>query len=153
VVVSNNPYEFARWDSLGRRHRLDTGMLQVSVLDFSTLDELERLLAGTLLGTIEFRPALRHWTSERLEMGVFGERVRAGVDGEPITLEAPLRFSVDPGRLRVLVPTGPPASRQVPPLEAAWHAARTLRRWLRPTQGPYEDRPRAEPWTGEALRR
>jgi diacylglycerol kinase family enzyme len=153
VVVSNNPYELARWDILGQRHRLDTGMLQVSVLDFSTLDELERLLAGTLLGTIEFRPALRHWTSERLEMGVFGERVRAGVDGEPITLEAPLRFSVDPGRLRVLVPTGQPASRQVPPLEAAWHAARTLRRWLRPTQGPYEDRPRAEPWTGEALRR
>jgi len=22
----------------------------------------------------------------------------------------------------------------VPPLEAGWHAARTLRRWLRPTQ-------------------
>jgi diacylglycerol kinase family enzyme len=32
--------------------------------------------------------------------------VRAGVDGEPIILEAPLRFSVDPGALRVLVPEG-----------------------------------------------
>jgi len=135
VVVSNNPYEFARWDRLGQRRRLDTGTLQVSVLDASTLDEIQRLLAGTLLGAVEFRPALRHWTSERLEMGVPGERVRAGVDGEPITFEAPLRFSVDPGRLRVLVPDGLPAEdRQVPPLEAGWHAARTLRRWLRPTR-------------------
>ena len=111
VVVSNNPYEFARWDRLGQHHRLDTGSLQVSVFDASTLEELERLLAGTLLGAIEFRPALRHWTSERLEMGAFGERVQTGVDGEPITLEAPLRFSVDPGALRVLVPEGLPADR------------------------------------------
>jgi len=136
VVVSNNPYEFARWDRLGQRHRLDTGTLQISVLDASTLDELEELLAGTLLGAIKFRPALRHWTFERLDMGVLGEKVRVGVDGEPITLEAPLRFSVDPGGLRVLVPEGLPADRQVPPLEAGWHAARTVRRWLRPTPAP-----------------
>src|SRR5215217_7064117 len=132
VVVSNNPYEFARWDRLGQRHRLDTGTLQISVLDASTLDELERLLAGTLLGTIEFRPALHHWTSERLETGVLGEVVRAGVDGEPITFETPLRFSVDPGALRVLVPEGLPTDRQVPPLEAGLRAVRTLRRWLSP---------------------
>ena len=137
VVVSNNPYEFARWDTFGQRHRLDTGTLQVSVLDASTLQELERLLAGTLLGAIHFRPALRHWTSERLETGVLGEVVQAGVDGEPITLEAPLRFSVNPGALRVRVPEGSPASRQVPPLEAGWHAAQTLRRWLRPTLVQY----------------
>jgi diacylglycerol kinase family enzyme len=135
VVVSNNPYEFARWERFGQRHRLDTGTLQISVLDASTLDELERLLAGTLRGAIEFRPALRHWTSERLETGVLGEVVRAGVDGEPTTLEAPLRFSVDPGALRVLVPEGSLESRQVPPLEAGWHAARALRRWLRPVPG------------------
>ena len=136
VVVSNNPYEYARWDRLGQRQRLDTGTLQVSVLDASTLDELQQLFAGTLLGTIKLRPALRHWTSERLDMGVPGESVRAGVDGEPITFEAPLRFSVDPGGLRVLVPEGLPVNRQVPPLEAGWRAARTLRRWLRPAPAP-----------------
>ena len=135
VVVSNNPYEFSRWDKFGQRHRLDTGKLQVSVLDAGALDEIERLLAGTVLGAIESRPALRHWTSERLEMGVPGEVVRAGIDGEPVVLEAPLRFFVDPGALRVLLPEDPPASRQVPPLEAGWHAARVLRRWLRPPAG------------------
>jgi diacylglycerol kinase family enzyme len=132
MVVSNNPYEFARWDRLGQRHRLDTGMLQVSVLDASALEELEGLLAGTLPSAIEVRPAVRHWTSERLEMGVPGERLQAGVDGEPITLEAPLRFLVHPGGLRVLVPEGLPSDRQVPPLEAGLHAVRTLRSWLSP---------------------
>ena len=110
----------------------------MSVLDVSTLAELERLIAGTLLGAIEFQPALRHWTSEHLETGILGEVVRAGVDGEPLTLKAPLRFSVDPGALRVLVPEGLPAERQVPPLEVGWRAARTLHRWLRPTPGPSE---------------
>jgi hypothetical protein len=55
---------------------------------------------------------------------------------------------VDPGALRVLVPEGSPASRHVPPLEAAWHAARTLRRWLGPPprsqssgrRGPLEEK-------------
>src|ERR687890_1705573 len=150
VVVSNNPYEFARWGRLGQRHRLDTGTLQVSVLDASTLDELERLIAGTLLGAMEFRPALRHWTSERLETGVPGEVVRAGVDGEPVALEAPLRFSVDPAALRVLVPAGAPAKGQTPPLEVGLHAARTLRRWLRPTptQHSGDDEPRGK-WAPE----
>src|SRR5918998_3890140 len=144
VVVSNNPYEFVRWETFGRRQRLDSGKLQVSVVDAGTLDELERLLAGALLGAIEFRPALRHWTSERLETGRLGEVVRAGVDGEPVALEAPLRFSVDPGALRVLVPGGSPASRQAPRLEAGWHAARTLSRWLRPTPTAYEDPRRSD---------
>ena len=52
VVVSNNPYGFARWDRLGQCHRLDMGMLQVSVLDANVLEELERLVGGTThLGT------------------------------------------------------------------------------------------------------
>lgn len=140
VVVSNNPYELARWDRLGQRHHLDTGMLQISVLDARALDELvERLLAGTPTGAIAIRPALRHWTSEHLDMGVLGERVRAGVDGEPITLEAPLRFSVEPGALRVLLPEGLPEDRRVQRPVAGLHAARTLRQWLRPTLAEQEE--------------
>ena len=144
VVVSNNPYEFARWDRLGQRHRLDTGMLQISVLDASTLDELiKRLLSGTLTGAaIGIRSGLRHWMSEHLEMGVLGERVRAGVDGEPITLEAPLRFSVEPGALRVLVPEGGPKDRRAPPQEAGLRAARTLASVAAPNPSPARERKR-----------
>jgi len=66
-------------------------------------------------------------------MGIPGEAVRMGIDGEPVTLEAPLRFTIDPGALRVLVPEGMSAHRQAPPMEGGLHAARTLLRWLRPT--------------------
>ena len=59
-----------------------------------------------------------------------------GVDGELITLEAPLRFSVDPGALRVFVPEGSAKVGRCPPLAAGWHATRTLRRWLCPTPAP-----------------
>jgi hypothetical protein len=52
MVVSNNRYEYARWDRLGQRERLDAGTLQVSVLDAGTLDELERLLGEALRGVI-----------------------------------------------------------------------------------------------------
>ena len=41
-------------------------------------------------------------------MGVLGEMVRAGMEGEPIAMKAPLSFSVEPGALRVLVPGGFP---------------------------------------------
>ena len=133
VIVSNNPYEFSPLSTIGRRYRLDTGMLQATVLSAGTLRELDRMLAGLVLGTIEHHPGLRHWTDERLEVGVPGERIRAGIDGEPITLEAPLRFSVEPGALRILVPAGSAADRHVPPLRAGWHAARRLRRWMRPS--------------------
>src|SRR3712207_5194878 len=91
-----------------------------------------------MLGTSKFHPARRRGTAERGDMGVLGEGVRAGGGGEAITFEAPLRFSVAPGGLRVLVPEGLPADRQVPPLEAGWRAARTLHRWLRPISDPYE---------------
>src|SRR5215213_2426476 len=72
-------------------------------------------------------------------MGAPGERVQAGVDGELITFEAPLRFSVDPGALRMLVPEGLPTDRQVPPLQTGLHAARTLRSWLRPALAVQEE--------------
>ena len=139
LVVSNNPYEFARLGGLGQRHRLDTGMLQISAFDASTLGALvERLLSGTPIGAVDIRPALRHWTSEHLQMGILGQTVRAGVDGEPTTLEAPLRFSVEPGALRVLVPEGVPEYRRVSPQGAGLRAARTLRQWLRPTLAEQE---------------
>src|SRR5918995_1835832 len=100
----------------------------------------ERLIARTLLGSIEVRPTLRRWISERLEMGRPGETIRAGIDGEPANLEAPLRFTIDPGALRVLVPEGLPANRQAPPVEVGLHAARTLLRWLSPTLAARDSR-------------
>jgi diacylglycerol kinase family enzyme len=144
VIVSNNPYEYSPLSVIGRRYRLDTGTLQTTVLSAATLGEMDRMLAGVLLGSIERHPGLRHWTNDRLEVGGSSGRIRAGIDGEPMTLEAPLRFSVDPGALRVLVPSGTGADRHVPPLRAGWHVARRLRRWLRASSTPSSLRPEHE---------
>jgi hypothetical protein len=73
-----------------------------------------------------------------LEIGALDKIKQARIHGEPVALEAPLRFSVDPGALRLLVPDGMPATQEVPPLEAGWQAARALGRWLRPTPATHE---------------
>src|ERR687897_439641 len=80
--------------------------------------------AAALLGSL---------TRAARERGIRVRVLEPGEDATLAALEAPLRFSVDPGALGV--PEGAPSSRQVPPLEAGWHAARALRRWLRPLPG------------------
>ena len=120
---------------------------------FAGVDLAEDFLADGALGdaaVLKFRPALRYWRTERLEMGVVGERVQAGVDGEPMTLEAPLRFWVEPGALRVLLPEGLPANRRVPPLEAGRQAAETLHRWLHPTLAVVQNNSGSGGRSGEA---
>ena len=76
---------------------------------------------------------LERLTRAARERGIRVRVLEPGEDATLAALEAPLRFSVDPGALRV--PEGAPSSRQVLPLEAGWHAARALRRWLRPPPG------------------
>ena len=43
------------------------------------------------------------------EVGTPLPRVRAAVDGEPVELDSPLRFRIEPRALRVLVPAAPDA--------------------------------------------
>jgi diacylglycerol kinase family enzyme len=85
VLVSNNAYRLELL-SLGERERLDEGRLY--------------LYAAT--GILR-----AHWSErsgERFEVGAPGGPLRAAVDGEPVQLEPPLEFTIDPSALRVLVP-------------------------------------------------
>jgi diacylglycerol kinase family enzyme len=45
-------------------------------------------------------------TTERLTIDAERNRLRVAVDGEPVALETPLEFSIQPRALRVLVPPG-----------------------------------------------
>jgi diacylglycerol kinase family enzyme len=87
VVVANNAYELDLFN-LGERARLDEGQLHVYV-------------AGGLLPTSWDEHAFSEVTIDSP-----GRRVSAAVDGEPATLETPLRFRSEPGALRLLVPPG-----------------------------------------------
>jgi diacylglycerol kinase family enzyme len=87
LLVANNAYTPLQTFSLGERERLDAGTLYFYV-------------AGGVLP--------RHWderAAERLTVDVDDGSLRAAVDGEPERFETPLELRVEPGALRVRVPT------------------------------------------------
>ena len=86
VLVSNNPYSFDPPRAPGTRPALDSGQLGVLVL--------ERPAAGP--------SAARTWTAKQLEV-IATAPVHAGIDGEPVELDPPLRFVIQPGTLRVRI--------------------------------------------------
>ena len=86
VLVSNNPYSFEPPRAPGTRPALDSGQLGVVVLD--------RPAAGQSAG--------RTWTAKHLEVTATAP-VHAGIDGEPVELDPPLRFVIRPGTLRVRI--------------------------------------------------
>lgn len=86
VLVANNAYELDLF-SVGERVRLDEGRLYLYVAHGWRPQTWEER-SGTEF-TIESETTLQ-----------------AAVDGEPVDLEAPLRFSIEQRALRVLVPPG-----------------------------------------------
>jgi diacylglycerol kinase family enzyme len=87
VLVANNAYTFDVL-SIGERERLDEGRLHLYVPH-----GLRRVTWEERSGT-------------ELTIDVDRHRVRAAIDGEPVELETPLEFRVEPGALRLLVPRG-----------------------------------------------
>jgi diacylglycerol kinase family enzyme len=86
VLVSNNPYTLEP-PIPGTRPTLDSGRLGVIVLD--PPDQ------GPTPG--------RTWTTTGLELTAPGV-LHAGIDGEAVDLIPPLRFTIRPRALRVLLP-------------------------------------------------
>lgn len=88
VLVANNPYRLELL-SLGERERLDEGRLHLYIPHgFRRITWEER-------------------SCTELEIGSPLKRLRAAIDGEPVELDTPLRFRIDPRALRVLVPRSP----------------------------------------------
>ncbi|MDQ3068042.1 MAG: hypothetical protein M3R12_12975 [Actinomycetota bacterium] len=88
VLVGNNDYSLDLL-SLGERERLDEGMLHLYVphgLRRITWDER---------------------SCTEFEIGSPLPRLRTAIDGEPVELDTPLRFRIEPQALRVLVPRTP----------------------------------------------
>jgi diacylglycerol kinase family enzyme len=95
VLVSNNPYALDRPLARGTRPALDSGRLGIIVLDAP--------------GDGPRVPG-RAWSTPRLEMAP-PAAVHAGIDGEAVDLEPPLRFAIRPAALRVRIsPRHPGAS-------------------------------------------
>jgi diacylglycerol kinase family enzyme len=92
ILVSNNRYRLGRAVGSGTRPKIDDGLLGITVASGSIRGE------G---GGMPQRP-WREWSAPEFEVRAESP-IAAGIDGEALVLESPLRFRILPGVLRVRI--------------------------------------------------
>ena len=107
LLVSNNPYNTGDVAGLGRRPRIDGGVLGVIGVRARNAVEAARMLRGRRAAGLTLIVA------DEVEVDADVAEVPAGVDGESVRLATPVRCRVRPGALRVRVPRDRPG---VPPV-------------------------------------
>src|SRR6516225_5219023 len=98
LLVSNNPYGTGDIAGLGRRVRLDRGILGVAAVTVSSAAQAIGLLRGS------HATGLTVLTAEKIEITADTPQIPVGVDGESVLMSTPVTCTVSPGALRVWVP-------------------------------------------------
>ena len=119
LLVANNPYGTGDIAGLGRRVRLDRGVLGVVAVTVDSAWQAVDLLRG------RHASGLRVLTTRTVVVTADSERIPVGIDGEAISMPTPVRCAIRPGALRVWVPRDRPG---VPPPRPpiSWHRLRQL---------------------------
>ncbi len=120
VLVSNNPYGTADVAGLGRRVRLDGGVLGVVSVTVGNTLQAVALLGGRRSDGLELL------TANEVTVTADAPRIPVGVDGEALSMPVPVVCTIRPGVLRVRVPRDRPGA--TPPEPPAtwirlWHLA------------------------------
>ena len=102
LLVSNNPYGTGDLAGLGRRARLDRGILGVVGIIVSNAAQAAGLLRG------RHAAGLKILTTKQIEITADTPKIPVGVDGESILMSTPVTCTVSPGALRVWVPRDRP---------------------------------------------
>jgi diacylglycerol kinase family enzyme len=114
VLVSNDPYRLGRAIASGTRPRLDAGVLGIAVLEAGAARDGQK--------------RVQQWSAPSFEVSSDGP-VAAGIDGEALKLDPPLRFATRPQALRVrIAPQHPGASPSANMPESPWGAIRAVAR-------------------------
>jgi diacylglycerol kinase family enzyme len=102
LLVANNPYGTGDIAGLGRRMRLDRGVLGVVGVTVSS--------AGQAVGLLRGRHAagLKVLTAKQIKITADTPQIPVGVDGESIAMSTPVICTISPGALRVWVPRDRP---------------------------------------------
>jgi diacylglycerol kinase family enzyme len=123
VLVSNNPYAANDVAGLGRRDRLDTGVLGVIAVTVSGAMDAASLIRGRRSRVLTLVAA------REVTINADAPIIPVGVDGEALTMPTPVRCTIRPGALRVRVPRHRPGVRVSRPAldwarlrQLAWHA-------------------------------
>ena len=102
LLIANNPYGTGDIAGLGRRARLDRGILGVVGVTVSSAAQAAGLLRG------RHASGLKVLTTKEITITADTPRIPVGVDGESILMAAPVTCTVSPGALRVWVPRDRP---------------------------------------------
>ncbi len=120
VLVSNNPYGSGRLIDMGRRNRLDQGVLGVVAgrLDSATSAiEMLRRFGGQSLTSL---------TATDVIIEADAREIPVGIDGEAVTVPTPVHCTIRPGALRVVLPRdrpGVPAAKTRIEWDRLWRVA------------------------------
>jgi diacylglycerol kinase family enzyme len=98
LLVSNNPYDFGDIAGLGRRDRMDGGVLGVIALTVNSALQAADLIRGTTSS------GLRRLTAQSVLVDADQGEIAVGIDGEAVMVSTPVRCTIRPGALRVRVP-------------------------------------------------
>jgi diacylglycerol kinase family enzyme len=124
LLVSSNPYGTGDIAGLGRRARLDRGVLGVVAVTVDSVEQAVGLLRG------RHTTGLRVLAARTVVVTASSERIPVGIDGEAVSMPVPVRCAIRPGALRVRVPRDRPG---VPPPKAtiSWSRLRRMASWRR----------------------
>jgi diacylglycerol kinase family enzyme len=120
LLVANNPYGTGDIAGLGRRARLDAGLLGVIGLKVRNVQQAVDLLRGRRA------VGVRVLSTKKIEITADAPQIPVGVDGEALSMSTPVVCTISPGALRVWVPRDRPGVvPPKPPINWArlWHLA------------------------------
>jgi diacylglycerol kinase family enzyme len=98
IMISNNPYEVGDPAGLGRRVRLDLGVLGVVSVTVDSAAQAAALLRG------QHSRGLSTCTAHEVVIDADVAEIPVGIDGESVMLPTPVRCEIRPRALRVRVP-------------------------------------------------
>ncbi len=106
IQVSNNPYVLGATLDASQRRRLDTGKLGVVAISARTGAEAAQVFTLSAVGQRRRSRFWHEFTTQQFEVRSKSPKVYAGIDGEALELDTPLKFQIHPRGLRLLVPGG-----------------------------------------------
>jgi len=119
LLVANNPYGMGDIAGLGRRTRLDRGILGVVGVTVSNARQAAGLLRGSNAA------GLSVLTAEQIKISADTAQIPVGVDGESILMSVPVTCTISPRALRVWVPRDRPGI-PAPKPQKDWAVLRQL---------------------------
>ena len=119
VLVSNNVYGMGDIAGLGRRARLDRGTLGMFAVTVQSAAQAAGLLRGSR------SRGLTSLAGREVVIDADAAQLPVGVDGEALVLDTPVRCTIEPLALRVLVPRDRPGVPDAKP-QINWNRLRRM---------------------------